>query len=221
MKVLVACEESGTVRDAFIKAGHQATSCDLQPSRTPGPHYQGDIFDILYDGWDMMIAHPPCTYLSYAGIGWFNIEKYGEKAILRHKLKDEAIEFFMKLWRAPIERICIENPRGFIMKELQYTQMIHPWQFGDSFSKPTLLWLKNLPKLVPTNIVDKGEFVTHVTKKGKVKRDAKWFYEAVSMPPAERARFRSKTFQGIADAMADQWGKLSVPCKQTDTVIQP
>jgi hypothetical protein len=95
------------------------------------------------------------------------------------------------------------------MKELQYTQMIQPWQFGDSYSKATLLWLKNLPKLVPTNIVDKGEFVTHVTKKGKIKRDAKWYYEAVSMPPAERQKFRSKTFQGIADAMADQWGKLN------------
>jgi len=215
MKILVACEMSGRVRDAFIAKGHDAISCDILPSERPGPHYQGNVMDIINDGWDLMVGHPPCTYMSYAGIRWFNVARYGDKALERLKLKNEAIEFFLKLWNAPINKICLENPRGFITKVIKPTQMINPYYFGDSFSKPTLLWLKNLPRLVHSKeddlfykktYVDKGEFVERMQENGKVKKDAKWYYEASRLPPKERAILRSRTFPGIANAMADQWG---------------
>lgn len=209
MKVLVACEESQRVCIEFRKLGHQAFSCDILDCSGGHPEWyiKDDVLNHLNDGWDLMIAHPPCTYLSYAGIRWFNIEKYGDKAIERHKLKDEAIEFFMKLWNSRIPKICIENPKGFIMKVLKPTQTIQPWMFGDSFNKPTLLWLKNLDKLKPTNIVDKGEMITHISKRtGKPRKDSKWYYEAIHIKDnQERSKFRSKTFLGIAKAMAEQW----------------
>ena len=209
MKILIACEFSGIVRDAFIAKGHDAWSCDLLPTERPGPHIQGDVLEILNDGWDMMIAHPPCTYLSYAGIRWWNDPGRCAKRL-------EALEFFRVLWEAPIEKICLENPRGCTSPTIaKYTQEINPWYFGDSASKPTWLWLKNLSPLMHSKHnalfwdathVDKGEFVSHVTKSGKIKKDAKWYYEAVSLPKEERQKLRSKTFQGIANAMAEQWG---------------
>lgn len=215
MRVLVACEFSGIVRDAFITKGHDAVSCDFLPTEKSGPHIQGDVLQVLNDGWDLMIAHPPCTYLSYAGIRWFNIKTYGKKAIDRFKNMVEAIEFFYKLYSAPIDKICIENPRGFISTYLKPTQLINPYYFGDEATKPTYLWLKNLPQLIhikePTLF---GDNITHVnqgemierTVNGKKRRDSKWYYEAVSLPPQERQKFRSKTFLGIAEAMAEQWG---------------
>lgn len=215
MKILIACEFSGIVRDAFIAKGHEAISCDLLPSERPGPHIQGDVLKVLNDGWDMMIAHPPCTYLSYAGIRWFNIHRYGNKAIERFKKMAESMEFFYKFYNAPIDKICIENPRGFISTYLKPTQLINPYYFGDEATKPTYLWLKNLPNLIH---IDKenlfGDTITHVGQgemiervvNGKKRKDSKWYYEAVSLQPNERAKIRSKTFQGIANAMVEQWG---------------
>ena len=183
MRVLVACEYSGTVRDAFIAKGHDAMSCDLLPTDKPGPHYQGDVFDVINDGWDLMIAHPPCTHLAVSGAGWFK-DKVTEQA--------EALDFVRKLINADIDRICIENPVSIISSRIRKPdQTIQPWQFGHGETKRTCLWLKGLPKLVPTNIVD-----------GRDQRIWK-------LPPSpDRWKIRSATFQGIADAMANQWGIL-------------
>lgn len=180
MKVLVACEFSGTVRDAFVRAGHDAMSCDLLPSETKGKHYQGSVLDILNDGWDLMIAHPPCTHLAVSGARWFK-EKQTEQR--------EALEFVRVLMDAPIERIAIENPISIISTRIRKPdQIIQPWMFGHGETKATCLWLKNLPKLTPTDIVDGREQRIH------------------KMPPSpDRWKERSKTFQGIANAMADQW----------------
>lgn len=213
MRVLVACEFSGIVREAFRAKGHDAWSCDLLPTEIPGQHIQGDVLSILNDGWDLMIGHPPCTYLSYAGIRWWNDEGRCEKRL-------KALEFFYRLWNAPIEKICLENPRGCASPTIaKYSQEIHPWYFGDEFSKPTWLWLKNLPPLIHNKTdsmlwdqthVGKGEFVSHVTPSGKIKKDSKWYYLAVGLPPEERAKLRAKTFPGIAQAMADQWGQQTI-----------
>ena len=139
MRVLVACEFSGRVRDAFAKRGHYAMSCDLLPSETPGNHYQGDVFDVIGDGWDLMIGHPPCTYLSYAGIAHWNNPGRLEKRL-------DALQFFAALWSAPINRICLENPKGCASPTIaKYTQEIQPFYFGDRDFKTTWLWLKNLP----------------------------------------------------------------------------
>lgn len=209
MKVLIACEFSGIVRDAFKARGHDAWSCDLLPTEREGQHIQGDVLEILDNGWDLMIAHPPCTYLSYAGTRWWN-----DKGRCKKRL--EALEFFRQFWEAPISKICIENPRGCASPTIaKYTQIINPYYFGDAATKPTWLWLKNLPKLVHIKQntmfenqthTTKGEFVSHVIKSGRIKRDSKWYTDAFRLPPEERAKVRSKTFQGIADAMAEQWG---------------
>jgi hypothetical protein len=192
MKVLVACEYSGTVRDAFIKLGHDAISCDLLPTDIPGPHYQGDIFDIINDGFDLMIAHPPCTYLCNSGVCWLHKDK-----TRWDKMRDGAI-FFKRLLDCNIPKICIENPVSVISSRIRKPeQIIQPWQFGDEFQKTTCLWLKNLPQLIPTKIVGKGEFVTFESGK----RMPKWYSNA-------KGKSRSKTFPGIAQAMATQWGKL-------------
>lgn len=219
MKVLVACEESQAICIEFRRLGHEAYSNDIVDCSGGFPewHLKMDCFDaIKLTNWDLMIGNPPCTYLSYAGIGWFNIEKYGDKAIERYKQKDLAIEFFLRLWNADIPKICLENPRGFIAQVLKPSQLINPYYFGDEFSKPTYLWLKNLPLLYhnkEVNLFDqevthvgKGEFVEHMTKDGKLKRDSKWYYYAVRLPDEERRKLRSKTFHGIAKAMANQWG---------------
>jgi len=186
MKVLVACEYSGRVRDAFIANGHDALSCDLLPTKIPGPHYQGDIFDLLNQDWDLLVAFPPCTTICLSGNRWYaGTEK-----------RQEGIKFVESLWSSGIPRIAIENPKGVLPTQSKlgrYTQIIEPWQFGDKFSKPTCLWLKSLPPLQPTNVVAKGEFVIHGGK-----RIPKWY--------SNREQARDLTFQGIANAMAEQWG---------------
>ncbi len=201
MRVLVACEFSGVVRDAFRAGGHDAWSCDLIPTEVDGPHYQGDVFDVIDKGWDLMIAHPPCTHLAVSGARHF-------KAKIADGRQQEAIDFFMALVNAPIPKIMIENPVGIMStKYRKPDQIIQPWQFGEPFQKTTCLWLKNLWPLVYTNIVEKGEFVKWVDKRtGKSKQQAKWDMDALRLSPQERAKVRSKTFQGIADAMAEQWG---------------
>jgi site-specific DNA-cytosine methylase len=183
MKVLIACEYSGTVREAFSKLGHDAWSCDLLETEIPGNHYKGNVKDILCDGWDLMIAHPPCTHLAVSGARWF---KYKQKE------QAEALEFVRLLLDAPIERIALENPISIISSQIRKPdQIIQPWQFGHGETKATCLWLQNLPKLQPTNIVE-----------GREQRIWK-------MPPGpDRWKERSRTFEGIAQAMATQWGSL-------------
>ena len=196
MKILIACEFSGTVREAFAARGHDAWSCDIEPTDIPGQHYQGDVMNILDDGWDMMIAHPPCTHLAVSGARHFEAKKKDGR-------QQQGIDFFMSMINAPINKIAVENPVG-IMSTLykKPNQIIHPWQFGHEASKSTCLWLKNLPNLVSTNIVSKGEFVTF--KSGK--RMTKWYADSAKKSPQERAKIRNTTFQGIAKAMAEQWG---------------
>jgi hypothetical protein len=204
MRVLVACEFSGAVRDAFIRGGHDAMSCDLLPNETPGPHYQGSVMDILDDGWDLMVAHPPCTYLTLTGNKWFRPE-FAERFPTRHQDRADAVEFFMALVNAPIPKIAIENPIGIMSSRYRKpNQIIQPWQYGHETTKATCLWLKGLPNLMPTNIVSKGEVV--VSKSGN--RMSRWYYETSMLPLKNgiRAKARSVTFQGIADAIADQWG---------------
>lgn len=201
MKILIACEYSGTVRDAFIKKGHDAMSCDLLPTDVPGPHYQGSVFDIINDGWDMMIAHPPCTYLTVTGNKWFKPE-FAKRFPDREKNRQDAISFFIRLMESKIERVCCENPVGIMSTVWRKPdQYVHPYHFGDPHAKKTGLWLKNLPKLVPTKLVEPNYYIY---KDGR--RDPIWHVESMRMPPLERMKYRSKTFQGIADAMAEQWG---------------
>lgn len=196
MKVLVACEYSGIVRDAFIKRGHFAMSCDLLPTDVPGPHYQGDVFDIIEKDWDLMIAHPPCTYLCSSGLHW------NGRVPGRQEKTDAALEFVRRLLDANIHRIALENPIGCISKRIRKPeQIIQPHQFGDDASKATCLWLKNLPNLTPTNnipprIVDGKARWANQTDSGQNRLG----------PSDDRWKERSKTYQGIADAMASQWG---------------
>lgn len=191
LRVLIACEYSGAVRNAFRSLGHHAVSCDLLPSETPGPHYQGDVSEILDAGWDLMIAHPPCTHLAVSGAKHFH-KKEREQA--------EALEFVRLLLEAPIPRVALENPVSVISSRIRKPdQIIQPWMFGHEATKTTCLWLKGLPHLVPTQIVDKG--ARHVTKSGRSLPE--WY----NLPPsADRWKIRSATFSGIAQAMAEQWG---------------
>ena len=204
MRILVACEESQTVTKELRALGHDAFSCDLEPCSGGHPewHIQGDAVAEAYSGkYDMMIAHPPCTFLSHAGARWL----YPKGVLNQERLAKgmEAKKLFMKLFSAPIKRIAIENPLPSKVYGLpDHTQIIQPYQFGDAAQKKTLLWIKGLPDLVPTKIVSKGEMVTY--KSGKTK--AKWFMDAATgKSPKERARLRSVTFPGIARAMAEQW----------------
>lgn len=185
MKVLIACEYSGTVRDAFIAAGHSAMSCDLLPTEKPGPHYQGDVFDVIAEDWDLMIAHPPCTHLAVSGARWFPAKR---------KQQREALEFVRALMLAPIPRICIENPVSVISSAIRPAdQVIQPWQFGHGETKATCFWLKNLPMLQPTDIVEGRE------------------QKIWKLPPGpDRWKERSRTYEGIAQAMAQQWGQLTL-----------
>ena len=185
MKVLIACEYSGKVRDAVIKLGHNAVSCDLLPTDAPGSHYQGDVFDIIADGWDLMIAHPPCTHLAVSGARHFAAKQASG-------VQQEALDFVRKLLDAPIEHIALENPISIISSHIRKPdQIIQPWMFGHGETKATCLWLKNLPLLEPTNVVEGREARIH------------------KMPPsADRWKKRSETYQGIADAMAAQWSNL-------------
>ncbi len=197
MRVLVACEYSGTVRDAFRRAGHDAMSCDLLPTEAPGPHYQGDVRDVLDDGWDLMVAHPPCTYLSVSGMHWTT------RGLRDPQLTEDALTFVRLLMDAPIARIAIENPVSVISSRIRKPdQIVQPWMFGHDASKKTCLWLKGLPALVPTavvapRIVNGRKRWGNQTNSGQNK-----------LPPSEdRWKIRSATYQGIADAMADQWGR--------------
>lgn len=181
MQILVGCEVSGLVRDAFTARGHMAVSCDIDPSETPGPHLQADVLSILDCGWDMLIAFPPCTHLCSSGARWFAEKKVQQQM---------ALDFVFCLMAAPIPKIAIENPVGVISTKLRKPdQIIQPWQFGHSETKTTCLWLQNLPLLKPTSIVANRTSLVH------------------RMPPGKnRAKRRSRTFDGIADAMAQQWG---------------
>ena len=201
MKVLIACEFSGIVRDAFAKRGHDAWSCDLLPTEIPGNHIQGDVRDILGNHWDLMIAHPPCTHLACSGASWF---------YKKEQLQKDALIFVSQLMLARIEKICIENPVGIISTKIRKpNQIIQPYDFGDPFQKTTCLWLKNLPKLIPTcweaplfgMHLEKGEFI-NFPNGGRM---AKWY--VTLRADKNRSQIRSKTFPGIANAMAEQWGK--------------
>ena len=204
MKILIACEESQTVCKAFRARGHEAYSCDILPCSGGHPewHLQEDVIPLLKQKWDMIIAHPTCTFLTVTGNRWFNIDKYGDKAIKRHKDRKKAIKFFMKLANAKCDKIAVENPIGIMSTYWRKPdQIIQPFQFGHKEAKKTALWLKGLPKLKHTKIVE-PEYITY--KSGK--RMAKWYAEAWKLPKDERTKLRSKTFQGIANAMAKQWG---------------
>lgn len=207
MKILVACEESQAVTKEFRKLGHEAYSCDILSCSGGHPewHLQQDIKPLLKKKWDMIIAFPPCTFLTVTGNRWFNIERYGDKAIKRHSDRKEAIKFFMMIANADCEKIAIENPVGTMSSEWRKPdQIINPYQFGDPFEKKTCLWLKGLPKLDPTNIVKTPKRTEY--KSGKTM--PAWYAEAWKLPKDERAKLRSKTFPGIAKAMAKQWGKI-------------
>ena len=182
-RVLVACEYSGTVRDAFTAMGWEAMSCDLLDSEKPGNHYKGDIFDVLYKGWDLLIAHPPCTHLAVSGARHFAAKKASG-------VQDEALEFVYDLLHAPIKHIALENPISIISTRIRKPdQIIQPWQHGHGETKATCLWLKGLPLLVPTDVVDGREARIHKMA-----------------PSPDRWKERSRTFPGIANAMAKQWG---------------
>lgn len=194
MRVLIACEFSGVVRDAFTARGHFAMSCDLLPTETPGPHHQGDVLDVLGDGWDLMVAHPPCTDLAVSGARWFP-EKRASGA------QDRALDFVRALLDAPIPRIALENPVSIISSRIRKPdQIVHPWQFGHPESKTTCLWLKGLPPLIPTNVLP-------------LPASGRWQNQTPSGrnnigPSPTRWMERSRTYEGIAAAMADQWSDV-------------
>lgn len=198
MKVLVACEYSGAVRDSFIAKGHDAMSCDLLPTDVPGPHHHGNVLDIINNGWDLMVAHPPCTYLSVSGMHWT------KRGLRDPKLTEDALEFVNLLLNAPIERIALENPVSVISSRIRKPdQIITPWQFGHDASKKTCLWLKGLPMLQPTKIIEPRV----------VDGKKRWGNQTDSgqnkLPPSkDRWKIRSETYRGIAEAMAEQWGFL-------------
>ena len=221
INILVACEESQAVTKQLRIRGHEAYSCDIEPCSGGHPewHIQNDVLPLLNGNcdfqtvngdmhhligkWDMIIAFPPCTYLTVTGNRWFNIDRYGEKAIQRHKERKDAIDFFMAFANADCEKIAIENPVGIMSSEWRKpNQIINPWQFGDAFEKKTCLWLKGLPELKPTNIVE----IPPRKRFDSGKSMPSWYAEAWHLPKEERAKLRSKTFPGIAKAMAEQWG---------------
>ena len=196
MKILVACEYSGRVRDAFAKLGHYAMSCDLLPTDALGLHYQGDVRDVLYDGWDLLIAHPPCTYMTNSGVTWLH------KDPARWALLDDAAAFFNLFLDAPIDRIAVENPimHKYAKERIgnrKQSQVIQPWMFGHTEQKATCLWLKGLPLLQPTNNVKAQMMELPDNERQRLHY----------LPPSkDRWKLRSTTYQGIADAMANQWG---------------
>ena len=221
MRVLIACEYSGTVRDAFIDAGHDAMSCDLLPTDAPGPHYQGDVRDVLGDGWDLMIAHPPCTYLSVSGM------HRTARGLRDPQLTEDALNFVRLLLNSPVPHIALENPVSVISTRIRRPdQIIQPWQFGHDASKTTCLWLQNLPPLRPTGIVEPRYVCCGRTlnpsvglygcpdccgSKGKAR--PRWANQTDSgqnrlSPGPDRWKRRSATYPGIAAAMAAQWGDL-------------
>ena len=196
MKILVACEYSGTVRDAFIARGHDAISCDILPTESPGPHYQGDVADILHDEWDLMIAHPPCTYLANSGVRWLHTQEGRLEKMI------EGAKFFHLLLNAPIDKIAVENP---VMHKYavhivgrKHNQTFQPYHFGHPESKRTCLWLKNLPELMPTNVLGKPArgYWDNQTPSGQNKLG----------PSPDRWKLRSTFYPNVAKAMAEQWG---------------
>jgi len=211
MRILIACEESDEVRGRFEKLGFDAWSCDIQPNRNPNAkHYQCNIFDIINDNWDAMIAFPPCTHLAVSGAAWFEQKRKDGR-------QQQGIDFFMAMVNAPIKHIAIENPIGIMSKIYKPpTQIIQPYYFGDKAQKSTCLWLKNLPKLYHNSSINlfddlvthsgKGEMIEFISKKGVKKRQPKWYADALKLNADERSKVRSKTFPGIAEAMAEQWG---------------
>jgi len=211
-KILIACEESQAITKEFRALGYEAYSCDLLPASGGHPewHIQGDALKEAYSGkYDLMVAHPPCTDLAVSGNRWL-YNKDGSRNEERYQSQAEALDFVRDLMTAPIKHIAIENPISVISSQIRKPdQIIQPWQFGDEAQKSTCLWLKNLPKLEHTKIVGKGEFDEWVSKKGKRKRQAKWYTEALtkSKTAEERRTLRSKTFPGIAKAVATQWSK--------------
>lgn len=198
MKVLIACEESQVVCIAFRNKGHEAYSCDILPCSGGHPewHIQDDVLKHLNDGWDIMIAFPPCTHLACSGAAWFEQKRKDGR-------QQEGINFFMEFTKTNIPKVAIENPVGIMSSNFRKPdQIIQPWMFGDSFSKSTCLWLFGLPILLPTQIVDKGDYIQYESGR----RMPKWYANAYKCKPDERAKLRSKTFPGIAEAMATQWG---------------
>jgi len=206
LKILVACEESQAVTKEFRKLGHEAYSCDILPCSGGHPewHYQRDVNELLKTKWDLIIAFPPCTYLTVTGNRWFNVEKYGDKALKRIEDRKEAINFFMLFANADCDYIAIENPVGIMSTEWRKpNHIINPFQFGDPFEKKTCLWLKGLPNLKPTNVVEPAP--RKYFKSGK--SHPEWYANALGLPAEERSKVRSKTFPGIAEAMAKQWSE--------------
>lgn len=221
MNILIACEESQRVCVEFRKLGHEAYSCDVVDCSGGHPewHIKSDVLPILngncifttcdntkhflFGKWDLIIAHPPCTYLTVTGNRWFNVERYGKKALQRIEEREKAVDFFFQLANADCDRICIENPVGIISTRWRKPdQIIQPYMFGDSIEKRTCLWLKGLPKLVPTDVVEpppRKQF-----ESGKTMPE--WYANAWKLPKEDRSKLRSKTFLGIANAMAEQWG---------------
>lgn len=232
MKVLVACEYSGRVRDAFIEKGHEAVSCDLLPTESPGPHYQGDVREILSDGWDMLIAHPDCTYLTCSAEWAYKDGPYHQKVkpgtltgAARRQAREEALAFVQTLFDAPIRKKCIENPRGVISTRIRpASQYIQPYEYGHDASKITGLWLENLPRLTPTKLIEPryvcgcGYGFEYELGKygcpnccGEYVAKMRWGNQTDSgqnklTPSDDRWRERARTYQGWADAMAQQWG---------------
>lgn len=228
-KILIGCECSGAIRDAFIKRGFNAISCDLKPSETEGPHIQGDLLEVITDDYfDMMIGHPVCKFLAHSGAQWFWHPE--DNALRKHlrrphplyperrKDQEKGIAFFKALWNAPIDLIGLENPKPLpelIHSVGRYSQIVQPWHFGDSYQKSTCLWLKGLPKLKPTKIVDRGEML--ITSSGK--KIPKWYSDAKSSSGEQTETDRSRTFPGMAAAMAEQWGDYLIKSKATGSKI--
>lgn len=204
MRILIACEESQAVCTEMRRLGHEAYSCDIQPCSGGHPewHLKVDALELLKMRWDMIIAHPPCTYLTNTGNRWFSVERYGDKAKNRFEKRKDAADFFLRFAEANCSRIAIENPIGYMSKAYRKPdQIIQPYMFGDNERKATCLWLKGLQNLKPTNIVE-PEIIRYKNGKGS---DSKWHYNTIKLPKADRSRVRSKTFPGIARAMAEQW----------------
>lgn len=217
LRVLVACEESQAITKEFRKLGHEAFSCDILPCSGGHPewHYQRDVFEVIDEGWDLMIAHPPCTYLTVTGNRWFK-NKDGSRNEDRYLQRDKAIKFVYDLLNCNIPHISLENPVGYISTFIRKPdQIIQPYMFGDEASKKTCLWTKNLPNLTPTNIVGRGERVFY--KSGK--SHPKWYAEALSKSktPEERRTLRSKTFPGIAKAIAVQYSQYIIDITDEET----
>jgi site-specific DNA-cytosine methylase len=223
-KILIACEESQATTIAFRKLGHEAFSCDLLPCSGGHPewHYQCDIFEVINKGWDLMIAHPPCTFLTGSGVMWLShpedthlpFEERRPNPHYPNRRQDmlDSVEFIKALYNCSIQHVVIENPVGLLSSKWKKpNQIIQPYMFGDEATKTTCLWLKNLPPLLPTKIVGKGERYEWVDgKSGKLKSQPLWYYKALSQAKTkqERQTLRSKTFQGMAEAFASQWGGL-------------